>query len=151
MSESHSKARRLATETLQRAVANDWPGTSYYAQRLNDECGSAGTWTAMVGWIDTLSDHMNDGLIGFTPNRVKSQNVDTGEVGGPLPPRVEWAHNIISARLAGDEERFSALYLKLNEIKDGHERGRWMSALLESVSLTIRTYPRGYARAGGGS
>jgi hypothetical protein len=36
----------------------------------------------------------------------------------------------------------------VNQIEDGFERGRWVSELIQSVALTIRSLPRGYARMG---
>lgn len=147
----YSKPRRLAGAALHHAINQDWRRATEAVDRLNRECSGDGLWTALVGWCDTFADHANDGMPGFVKTRVAPWNVDTGAVGDAPPERTQWAMDLISARASGDEAAFTALVKRLNDIGDGYERGRYISALLTSISLTMRSLPRGFGRMGGAS
>lgn len=146
----HRKPVRLAAAALSAAIDNDWLKATRAVQRLHDECAGDGLWTALVGWCDTWAEYANGGPPEFDKVQIGSWNVKTGVIGGELPERMRWAHRLIQARVADDEHGFTALVGQLGDIGDGFERGRYISALLESIALTMRSLPRGYARMGQG-
>lgn len=146
----HRKPVRLAGAALSAAIDTDWPKASRAVQRLHDECAGDGLWTALIGWCDTWAEYAYGGPPEYGKVRIASWNVQTGGIGEQLPERVKWAHRLIQARTADDQDGFSALVQQFIDIRDGFERGRYISALLESIALTMRSLPRGYARMGEG-
>ena len=147
----HRKPVRLAMQALHHAVAQDWPKATRVVARLNAECGEDGLGDALVTWCEAFVQHAHGGAREFAPINMVRLNTDTGRLNEPVPPRVEWATDMIQARAQGDLDRFQAKLAQLNSIKDGYERGRWVSALIESVALSMRSFPRGYATMGRGS
>lgn len=145
----HSKPVRLAAAALTAAIDDDWRRATDAVSRLNAECGGDGLWTALLGWCDTVAAHAVGGTPEFGKVRVAAWTVETGAVNQAVPERTQWAMDLIAARANGDLDMFTALVQRLNDIDDGLERGRYVSALLESAALTIRHLPRGYAARGG--
>jgi hypothetical protein len=138
---------RLASQALQHGIAGKWKSVEQTLRRLGAECDSGGLATALVALCDTFAEHANDGMPEFGKVHMASWCIDTGAVGTPPRPSVQWALDLIQARAGGDRAAFSALLETLNT-KDGFERGRYVLELIESVALTIRSLPRGYARMG---
>lgn len=147
----HSKPVRLAAAALNAAVEDDWRRATDAVARLNRECPGPGLMVALVAWCDTFADHANGGMPEFSKVRIKAWNVKDGSTDGELPDRTRWAIELIKARAEGDEKEFNAVVQRLNDITDGYERGNYVSALLESIALTIRSLPRGFARMGRGA
>jgi hypothetical protein len=148
-SPTHSKARRLAGAVLAAAIDKDWPKATRYFHRLNTECDSSGLAEALIGWCDTVLDHCYDGNPPKTTEaKITTVDPTTGTAHEQLPPRVQWANRLITARLTMDEDEFNSALGQVNSIRDGYERGRWASALIETAALTIRKLPRGYMRLG---
>ncbi|WP_036374370.1 hypothetical protein [Micromonospora sp. ATCC 39149] len=146
---NHSKPVRLAGAALTAAVENDWRRASDAVERLNRECPGAGLMTALIAWCDTFAAHANGGAAPtFGKVRLKPWAVGTGSTEQEVPARTRWAIDLIQARAEGDEAAFNAVVQQLNDISDGYQRGNYVSALLESIALTIRSLPRGYARMG---
>jgi len=148
MSDEFSKPVRFAATALRAAIDRKWPTVERTLNRLNAECDAHGLALALVAWCDAFAEHANDGMPEFGRIRVATWNVDTGEVGPAPRESVRWASDLIGARAAGDEAAFTAQLDRLNAIRDGAERGRYVLELIESVALTIRSTPRGYARMG---
>jgi hypothetical protein len=144
------KPTRLAGEVLRSAIDQDWRRCERYMARLNDECDSGGLGFALVAWCDALAEHAHDGMPKFGKVRVMDVDQDSGAAltEDIRTPQIRWCNRLIAARAAGDKEAFSALLDDLNTVDDGHERGRYASALIQAVAGTIRTYPRGYALMG---
>lgn len=148
--DDHRKPVRLASAALQAAIAGKWKTVESTMQRLGTECDSGGLALALVAFCDTFAEHACDGMPEFGKVKMASWCVDTGAVGPPPRESVTWATELIQARVAGDQKAFSALLDKLNAMVDGFQRGRYVLELVESVALTIRSLPRGYARMGQG-
>lgn len=148
----HSKPVRLAHAALAAGVAGQWKRVEHCLNRLNTECPGPGLGDALVAWCDALAEHSNDGMPEFGRVNVVHFNTDTGALNqrDEITPARSWAARLIAARGAGDRDQFVALLAELNAITDGFERGRYATTLLESVALTIRNLPRGYARMGRG-
>ncbi|PZG04945.1 hypothetical protein C1I95_32965 [Micromonospora craterilacus] len=147
--ENHSKPRRLAATALHAAIEQDWRRATAAVERLNTECTAEGLWDALVGWCDTFAAHAAGGDHMFGRVRLLGWNTDTGAVGEEPPTAyVRWALDLIGARAAGDIAAFQAVVQRLNDIDDGFERGRYVSALLTSIAETMRSLPRGYANTG---
>lgn len=143
----HSKPVRLAAAVLDAAVDQKWPTVQRTMQRLQAECDSAGLGLALVAWCDAFAQHATGGSTEFQKIRMVPWNVDSGAVGGEARESVRWAMDLLAARARGDREAFVAALDRLNR-HDGFERGRYVLELVESVALTIRSLPRGYARMG---
>jgi len=150
MSATHSKPRRLAAAVLNAAIEQDWPKTTRYLDRLNAECPGEGLTVALIGWCDTFAAHANDGIDGFQEIRLAGWDVDSGAIRSDdeAPKTQRWAMDLIRARAAGDATAFYAVVQRINDIPDGWERGRYVAALIQSIALTIRSLPRGFARMG---
>ncbi|WP_158566509.1 hypothetical protein [Micromonospora craterilacus] len=147
--ENHSKARRLAATALHAAIDQNWQRASAAVERISAECTGEGLWDALVGWCDTFMAHAVGGDPKFGKVRLAGWNVATGAVGEEPPtPYGRWAQDLIGARAAGDLDAFQAEVQRLNDVDDGRERGRYVSALLTSIALTMRSLPRGYASMG---
>lgn len=144
----HRKPVRLAQAALQQAVAGKWKAVEHTMQRLGTECHGEDLTLALVALCDTFAEHAEGCIPEFGKVRAVAWNTDTGEVGRPARESVQWATNLIQARASGDIEAFKALLGALNAMEDGFQRGRYVLELLESVALTIRSLPRGYARMG---
>jgi len=146
--QEHSKPVRLAAQVLHAALDEEWPKAERALRRLQAECDSGGLGLALVAWCDAFAEHATGGPPEFGKVRMAPWNVDTGSVGGEVREPVRWAIALITARAQGDREAFVAGLDRLNQIEDGFERGRWVSELIQSVALTIRSLPRGYGRMG---
>lgn len=144
----HSKPVRLASAALQAAIAGKWKTVESVMHRLGAECDSHGLAMALVAFCDTFAEHACDGMPEFGKVRVAPWNTDTGAIGKYERDSVRWATELIQARAAGDEPAFSALLAELSAFDDGYKRGRYVLELVESVALTMRSLPRGFARMG---
>jgi hypothetical protein len=146
----HSKPVRLAHAALFAAMDNKWKRVEALLSRLNTECPGPGIGDALVAWCDAMAEHAEGGEPEFGRIRVATINTDTGALNAEdgNRPAIRWATRLVAARAAGDRGAFVAAMDELNAIPDGFERGRYVGQLVESVALTIRTLPRGYARMG---
>jgi hypothetical protein len=146
----HSKPIRLAHAALLAGVDGKWQKATDIIARINAECPREGLADALVAWCDAIQEHSTDGDMAFQKIRTVPMAVETGELNNPAAdtPQMGWAQRLIVARAAGDRDAFVALLDELNAIGDGWERGRYVSALVTSAALTIRTLPRGYATLG---
>lgn len=148
MTTEHSKPRRLARAVLMAAVDYDWPKSQRAFERLANECDEYGLGEAILAWTSTVIAHVSGGTWDGTPIRVVPMALETGELGGDLPPEKQWAMDLIQARGAAGPDEFRALLATHAAIDDGFERGRWASALVEICAHTIRSVPSGIARLG---
>lgn len=148
--EQHSKPVRLAHAALFAAIDGKWKRVEGLLIRLNTECPGPGLGDALVAWCDALAEHSNDGMPEFGRVRVQTLEVETGAMNAPNgeTPEIRWVGRLITARAAGDRAAFEACMADLNAISDGFARGRYVLQLVESVALTVRNLPRGYARMG---
>lgn len=144
----HSKPRRLARAVLMAAVDNDWPKAQRAFERLAAECDEYGLGEAVLAWCSTVLAHVSGGTWDGTPIRVVPMAVETGALGGVLPPEKQWAMDLIQARGAAEPDEFERLLAVHSAIEDGFERGRWASALVEICAHTIRSVPSGIAMLG---
>lgn len=146
----HSKPIRLAHAALLAGVDDKWQKATDLVARINAECQSGGLADALVAWCDAMQEHANDGDMTFQKIRTVPMAVETGELNNETAktPYMDWTQRLITARAAGDRDAFVALLDELNAVGDGRERGRYVSALVTSVALSIRTLPRGYAKLG---
>lgn len=144
----HRKPVRLARAVLMAAVDNDWPRSQRAFQRLADECDAEGLGEALMAWTGIVLAHVSGGTWDGTPIRVVPMAVETGELGGVLPPEKQWAMDLIQARGASEPDEFRRLLEVHSAIEDGFERGRWASALVEICAHTIRSVPSGIAMLG---
>jgi hypothetical protein len=146
----HSKPVRLAHAALTAGVDGKWKRVEQLLNRINTECPGSGLGDALVAWCDAFAEHSNDGMPEFEQVRIAHLNVDTGAMNqaDEVTARRAWAGRIIAARVAGDRDAFVTCLDELNAIEDGFERGQHVASLVESVALSIRTLPRGYARMG---
>ena len=144
----HSKPVRLAHAALIAGVDGKWKTVEALMKRLNAECPGPGLGDALVAWCDALAEHSYGGVPEFGRVRVNHLNADTGAMNNQaeITPERAWTARLIAARAAGDRDAFEALLGELNAIPDGFERGRYAITVVESVALTIRSLPRGYAR-----
>lgn len=143
----HSKPVRLAGAVLQAAVEQDWRKVERYMQRLNEECDGEGLATALIAWCDALAEHANDGMPEFGCVRVLNINQETGARLTELSPEQQWVERLMIARQSGDKAAFVALLDELNAVADGFDRGKYAATLIQGVAGTIRSLPRGYAKA----
>jgi hypothetical protein len=140
-----------ARESLRAALQDEWVDAYQLVEAL------AQRWphhvpTLVQIWCDAYTMHACDG---FTPSALSYQkwtmfNPNTREhVGlGALKtqaPRVQWASNIIMARVGGDRERFQRLFDERPD--DPEEYGLYIATVLEAVAATMKTTPRGFAIA----
>jgi hypothetical protein len=146
--QQHSKPVRLATAALYATVDRQWATARHALERLNAECGPDGLGLALIAWCDTFAEHANGGPPEFQRVRMVVWNMDTGAVGEPACSPMRWATDLIRARAQGDRAAFVAGLAELDRIEDGFERGRYVFELVQSVALTIRSFPRGYGRMG---
>lgn len=148
----HSKPIRLAHAALAAGIDGNWRRVEDLLNRLNAECPGPGLGDALVAWCDALAEHSCDGMPEFGRVKVAHLNVDTGAMNqqDEITPERSWVGRLLAARGAGDRDAFAALLDELNAIPDGFQRGHHVSTLVESVALTIRNVPRGYARMGRG-
>lgn len=148
----HSKPVRLAHAALRAGIDGKWKTVEALLNRLNAECPGPGLGDALVAWCDALAEHSTGGDPGFERVKVAHFNVDTGSMNRveEITPEREWVGRLVAARAAGDRDTFKALLVELNAITDGMKRGRYVTTLVESVALTMRSLPRGYARLGRG-
>lgn len=145
----HRKSIRLAQAVLSAALERKWPSVQNALERLNSECGADGLTLALVAWCDSFVEYANGGMPDDGVRaRLAAWNVDTGAVGAAERPTVQWATDLIAARAAFDEDQFYAVLGRLNAIGDGYQRGRHVLELIESIALTMRSLPRGFARMG---
>lgn len=144
----HSKPTRLAAAVLYAAIDNNWPKAQRAFERLAAECDEFGLGEAVLAWCSTVLAHVSGGTWDGTPIRVVPMAVETGALGGVLPPEKQWAMDMIQARGAADPGEFRRLLAVHSAIEDGFERGRWASALVEICAHTIRVVPSGIARLG---
>lgn len=149
MNTEHSKVRRLAGALLAASVDQDWPKAQHYYTRLGAECTGEDLVDALMGFCDTFAAHALGDTPEFTKVRLAPFDPDTGSiVADDMPDRAVWAHELLTARIAGDYDAFGVQIDRLNSLTDGFERGAYVSALIQSVALTIRTLPRGYVQLG---
>lgn len=144
----HSKPIRLARDVLMAAVDNNWPKSQRAFERLANECDAYGLGEALMAWCSTVIAHVSGGTWDGKPIRVVPMAIETGALGGDLPPEKQWAMGLIQARGAGTADEFRRLMAVHSAIDDGFERGRWASALIEICAHTIRSVPSGLARLG---
>lgn len=146
----HSKPVRLAHAALFAGVDGKWQKATDLIARINAECPREGLADALVAWCDAIQEHSTDGDMSFQKIRTVMMAVETGELNNSAAntPYMDWTQRLITSRAAGDRDVFVALLDELNAVDDGFERGRYVSALVTSAALTIRTLPRGYARMG---
>ncbi|MCP2339227.1 hypothetical protein [Actinomadura rupiterrae] len=130
------RVHELAAETLIAAIEYDTGRARAATERLVTEHGAAGVVTAMLSWADTLLEAM-----GLPPGQQVAlvfRDADSGHIGFAGEPRwrpeVVWAGRMLAARAARDLEQWNALAAA---IPDG-ETGRYVSAVLEAVVLTLR-------------
>ncbi|QOC89863.1 hypothetical protein [Micromonospora craniellae] len=145
----HSKPRRLAATALHMAIERDWRRATDAVNRISAECTPEALGDVLVAWCDTVLTYACGDSFEFGTVRLVAWDVGAGVVGeAPPTPYLQWTHDLIRARAAGDLDAFNAALQRLNDIDDGNERGRYVSALLESISMTMRRLPRGYAARG---
>lgn len=144
----HSKPIRLARDVLMAAVDNNWPKSQRAFERLANECDAYGLGEALVAWCSIVIAHVCGGSWDGRPIRVVPMAIETGALGGELPPEKQWAMDMIQARGQATPDEFRRLIEAHNAIEDGFERGRWASALLEICAHTIRSVPSGIVRLG---
>lgn len=146
----HSKPVRLAHAALFAAIDGKWDRANELLARLNRECPGPGLGDALVAWCDAMQDHATDGDMSFQRIRTAPMAIETGELiaHDGKEPYLAWCGRIIQSRTAGDRDEFVAALDELNAIEGGVERGRYVSMLVESIALSIRTLPRGYAATG---
>lgn len=144
---AHSKPVRLAHAALFAAVDLKWRRCEELLARLNRECPGPGLGDALVAWCDAMQEHSTDGDMSFQKVRTIPMAIETGELDAAAGKTryLAWCGRIIAARAAGDRDGFVACMDELNAIPDGRERGRYVCMLVESVALTMRNLPRGYA------
>lgn len=147
---AYSKPVRLAHAALLAAVDLKWRRCEELLARLNRECPGPGLGDALVAWCDAMQEHSTDGDMTFQQVRTIPMAIETGELDAEAgkTPYLAWCGRIIAARAAGDRAAFVACMDELNAIPDGRERGRYVCMLVESVALTMRNLPRGYAVMG---
>lgn len=151
MAAQHSKPVRLAHAALLAAVDGKWRRAEELITRINTECPGPGLGDALVAWCDAMQDHATDGDMSFQKIRTVTMAVETGELNHECAQTsyMDWVRQLLAARTAGDRGAFVALLEQLNTIGDGWERGRYVGKLVESVALSMRSLPRGYAVMGG--
>ena len=145
----NTKEYRLGNAAFQAALAGRWTAASRYVVRLSDECGGSGLHLALVAWCDTFLDHACDGPP--PPDRFANPpayiRTDTGQLDASgsarVPERIQWAGRLIQARANDDEAGWVALIRDMPN--DGHEIGRYVSAVLEVTTRSINGLPRGFA------
>lgn len=130
------------------AVDNNWPKAQRAFERLAAECDAYGLGEAVQAWCGTVIAHCCGGVWDGRPIRVVPMAIETGAVGGDLPPEKQWAMDLIQARAQQTPDEFVRLLEQHSAIEDGYERGRWASALVEICAHTIRSVPSGIARLG---
>lgn len=146
----HSKPVRLAAAAYHAALANDQHKAVRYLQRISDECGGGGLNIALRAWIDAYADHATDGKPVASKARVAYIQESTGQLdredSDRLPPEIRWAGQLIAARCALDQDRFTQLIEEMPD--DGAEIGDYVIAVLLTVARTVNGLPRGFARMG---
>ena len=130
----------LAADALQAAMAEDYGRAKTAIVAINDELGGEGLTLAIVAWSDTLVAQYRKatGTPDDAPVRMAWQDADTGDIsatGNDVSPEVRWAGQVVAARAALDKAGFNALLRNLP--RDGWAIGGYVSALLNSVSLTL--------------
>lgn len=144
----HSKPVRLASAVLMAAVDNNWPKSQRAFERLANECDEYGLGEALMAWCSIVISHVCGGQWDGKPIRVIPMAIETGALGGELPPEKQWAMDLIQARGQETPDEFRRLVEMHSAIEDGYERGRWASALVEIAAHTIRSVPSGIAQLG---
>lgn len=132
---------RYATQALHAAMQDDPARAQAAILAINDELGGQGLTLAIVAWCDTLVGQYRKvtGTPDDTPVRLAWQEADTGDIsatGNDVPAETRWAGQVIAARAALDKAGFNALLAGLP--RDGWAIGGYISALLSSVSMTLR-------------
>ncbi len=150
MGVEHSKPVRLAHAALAAAIDGKWRRAEELITRINTECAGPGLGDSLVAWCDAMQEHATDGDMSFQKIRTVTMAIETGEMDHERAktPHMDWVRNLLTARSAGDRDTFVALLEELNSVGDGWERGRYVGQLVESVALSIRSLPRGYATMG---
>lgn len=134
--ERYEEWRRLASDALRLALERDWPASLDMTQRLSDEFGADGLAQGVLAWIDTaLSRAAYDG--DGVAIRLRFLDVDTGVESDSdnVTPALRWAGRLLSARAAGDEDAYRALYRSLA----GAQFSEGVGAVLNACSTTILT------------
>jgi hypothetical protein len=126
-------ARDLAARALNAALREEWSIAAAIVRRLNADCGSEGTMTAVVGWCDTLATGL--GLDGEHPVEVKFA-ARPGTRSAEPPLRIQWAAQLIMARARLDKTTFDALIGALP--KNPAMVGSYVGAVLECAALTLK-------------
>jgi len=132
---------RYAAEALHAAMQDDPARAQAAILAINDELGGEGLTLAIVAWCDTLVGQYRKvtGTPDNAPVRLAWQEADTGDIsvtGNDVPAEARWAGQVITARAALDKAGFNMLLKNLPH--DGWAIGGYISALLSSVSLTLR-------------
>jgi hypothetical protein len=150
VSTEHRKPVRLAHAALFAGIDGKWKRVEEILQRLNAECPGPGLGDALVAWCDALAEHSCDGMPEFGRVNVAHFNSDTGAMNrrDEITPERAWTNRLVTARAAGDRDAFVAAMDELNAIPDRLAAGRYVTTLVQSVALTIRSLPRGYANMG---
>lgn len=144
----HRKPVRLAQAILTDVIDGRIKSAEQYLARLHDECGWDGIWLAVVAACDSFHAHACDGDMRPVTIRTAGMAIETGAITtdrSQLPARIDWAHRLLTARIAMDEQAFRAVQ---EEILALEESGPYIAALFETVGLTIRSTPRGYTLMG---
>lgn len=132
---------RLAADALHAAMQGDRERAGTAIVAINDELGGEGLTLAIVAWSDTLVAQYRKatGTPDDAPVRLAWQEADTGDIsvtGNDVSPEARWAGQVIAARAALDKAGFNLLLRNLP--RDGWAIGGYISALLDSVALTLR-------------
>lgn len=137
MSDPRKYAKKLARAALVEAMRTGvTQKVADVVQRIWTETGPDGAYTALMAWCDTVA--IQAGVDGSKPVHIAFQARETGEITGAegvTRPESVWAGQMISARVARDQETFEAL---IYAIPEGRAMGQHVLALLEMCALTIR-------------
>ena len=141
MTAGRERGIQLATEALQAAMDENPAAAAAALKAINSELGGQGVTLAIIAWCDALIIRYREatGTPDDSPVRLAWQQEETGDIsatGNDVPPETRWAGQFIAARAALDKAACDALIASLPE--DGWAIGGYISALLNTVALTLR-------------
>lgn len=145
-----ARAIELASKAFLYALKDRWSQAGRTVQQLGDEHPEQGVAIALMAWADTFFDHATDGAdmrVQFrrSPGFINARTGTLSE-SGVVPARLRWAGEVITARVAMDEQRFRRVVAELPD--DPAECGSFVLAVLETCVQTINGLPRGYLLMG---
>jgi hypothetical protein len=147
---AHSKAFRLAAVAYHAALASRPRAAVAALKRISDECGGEGLAIGLAAWCDTYIDHATDGAMTVGGVNLAYIRTDTGQLdrqgSDRVPPEVQWAGQLLTSRIARDEQRWRETIAELPE--DGRLVCEYVYALLKVVAATVNGLPRGYVLMG---